>query len=91
MRMGDDVAALILAFGWVKSKSEARRLIKQGAVLIGRARLRDPFARLCVTQERIGLLIEQIDGMVNVTTCFCACPGPCRQRALGLDGCGQAG
>lgn len=54
---GTEVAALLVAIGFAKSKSEARRAIKQGAVSVGRIKVVDPFARYSITTDHRSFVI----------------------------------
>lgn len=53
-----DIGEMLLKTGWVRSKSEGRRAVKQGAIKINNIVINDPFAdvkiknNICVVTEK---------------------------------------
>lgn len=52
-----DLAAIIVELKFAKSKSEARRMITQGAVYLNNTKIIDPFARLSSLDGRF-IIVE---------------------------------
>lgn len=54
--IGKDLAEIIVQAKFAKSKTEARKFIKQGAIRINDDVVKDPFARLAEVEGKILLL-----------------------------------
>lgn len=48
-----EVAELCVDVGWCKSKTEARKAIKNGAIKLGDFKVSDPFAKLFIDEGRM--------------------------------------
>ena len=55
--IGMDVAELFVRSGLVKSKTEARRQIKNGGIRVQDIKINDPYARVAV-HENILIIVE---------------------------------
>ena len=51
--IGMDVAELFVRSGLVKSKTEARRQIKNGGIRVQDIRINDPYARVAVHENKL--------------------------------------
>lgn len=56
--IGIEVVDFLVQANWVKSKNEARRNIKQGAVKLNDMKVTDPFAR-CVLNDGTLFVVER--------------------------------
>ena len=56
--IGIEVVDFLVQANWVKSKNEARRNIKQGAVKLNDVKVTDPFAR-CVLNGNTLFVVER--------------------------------
>jgi len=54
--IGVAIVDLMLKAGWCKSKTEARKLISQGGVVLAGTKIQSPFARLLLRDGRYLLL-----------------------------------
>jgi tyrosyl-tRNA synthetase len=57
-KIGVDIAELLVTVGFAKTKSEARRHIKGGAIRIQNNKVHDPFARLALSGNVV-IVIEE--------------------------------
>jgi tyrosyl-tRNA synthetase len=58
-KIGIDIAELLVTVGFAKTKTEARRHIKGGAVRIQDNKVHDPFARLALSGNTV-IIVEDI-------------------------------
>ena len=56
-QIGMDVAELFVRSGLVKSKTEARRQIKNGGIRVQDIRINDPYARVAVHENKL-IIVE---------------------------------
>ena len=54
--IGVSVAALLVKTKLCKTKSEARRMIKQGAIKLSDIKISDPFARVVMNGNTVNIL-----------------------------------
>ena len=59
MDVGMDIADVLVHVGFAKTKSEGRRFIKEGAIRLGKHKITDPFARVVMQGNQIGVLEKQ--------------------------------
>ena len=57
---GMDIADMLVAAGFAKSKTEARRLVKDGAIKIQDIKVTDPFARVAVVGDEVFILETKV-------------------------------
>ena len=57
---GMDIADMLVAAGFAKSKTEARRLVKDGAIKIQDIKVTDPFARVAVVGDGVFILETKV-------------------------------
>jgi tyrosyl-tRNA synthetase len=53
---GVDIADMLVAAGFVKTKSEGRRAVEAGGIKIGNTKITDPFARVAVVANEVFIL-----------------------------------
>lgn len=53
---GKELAQILVDVNFAKSKTEARRSINEGAVRINDTKVKDPFARLVMLEDRYFLM-----------------------------------
>jgi len=58
-QIGMDIAELCVLAGLTKSKSEARKAIKNGAIRIQDMKVQDPFARVVHDSEKNRIIIVE--------------------------------
>lgn len=57
---GMDIAEMLVAAGFAKTKSEARRAVEQGGVRLNDIKITDPFARVAVVGNEVFILESKV-------------------------------
>lgn len=57
---GMDIAEMLVAAGFTKTKSEARRAVEQGGVRLNDIKITDPFARVAVVGNEVFILESKV-------------------------------
>lgn len=57
---GMDIADVLVASGFVKTKSEARRAVTQGSIKLNDIKVTDPFARVAVVGNEMFILENKV-------------------------------
>lgn len=57
---GMDIADVLVASGFVKTKSEARRAVAQGSIKLNDIKIIDPFARVAVVGNEMFILENKV-------------------------------
>lgn len=57
---GTDIAEMLVAAGFAKTKSEARRAVEQGGVRLNHIKVTDPFARVAVVGDEFFILETKV-------------------------------
>lgn len=57
---GMDIAEMLVASGFVKTKSEGRRAVEQGSIKLNDIKITDPFARVAVVNGELFILETKV-------------------------------